>query len=75
MAIIFTKCFVFKSDYLNKFSVMKKIVFNKLKITVEKDASTGNRLNHNWDVFIEESIGKKLPLFFILICNQKIDNG
>ena len=36
-----------KPDYLNKLSIIKKIVFNKLKITVEKDASTGNRLNHN----------------------------
>ena len=36
-----------KPDYLNEFSVMKKIVFNKLKITVVKEASTGNKLNHN----------------------------
>ena len=34
-------------DYLNKLSVMKNIVFKKLKITVVNDASTGNRLNHN----------------------------
>ena len=40
-----------------------------------KDARTGNRLNHNWDVFMAESIGKNFPLLFILICNQKIDNG
>ena len=43
--------------------------------TVIKDARTGNRLNHNWDVFMDESIGKSFPLLFILICNQKIDNG
>ena len=36
-----------KPDYLNKFSVMKKIVFNKLKITVKKEARTGNKLNHS----------------------------
>ena len=50
-------------------------MFNKLKVTVMKDAKTGNKKYHNSDVFIEASIGKKLPLFFILICNQKIDNG
>ena len=54
---------------------MQKTVFNKHKNTVIKDARTGNILNHNRDVFIEESIGKNFPLFFILICNQKIDNG
>ena len=53
----------------------KKIVFNILKTTVIKDARTGNRLNHNWDVFMAESIGKNFSLLFILICNQKIDNG
>ena len=40
-----------------------------------KDARTGNRLNHNWDVFMVESIVKNFTLLFILICNQKIDNG
>ena len=49
--------------------------FNKVKITVIKEAKTGNRLNHNWDVFIDESIGKKLLLLFILIWSQNIDNG
>tara|TARA_A100001035_G_scaffold160096_1_gene126604 strand:+ start:315 stop:482 length:168 start_codon:yes stop_codon:yes gene_type:complete len=36
---------------------------------------TGNKLNHNCDVVIFESIGRKLVLFFILICSQNIDNG
>ena len=45
------------------------------KITVNKDAITGNKLNHNCEVVIFESIGRKLLLFLILICNQKIDNG
>ena len=47
----------------------------KEKITVNRDAITGNKLNHNCEVVIFESIGKKLVLFLILICNQKIDNG
>jgi len=47
----------------------------KEKIIVNRDAITGNKLNHNWDVDIFESIGRKLVLFFILICSQKIDNG
>ena len=46
-----------------------------LKITVNRDAITGNKLNHNCEVVIFESIGRKLVLFLILICNQKIDNG
>ena len=54
---------------------MYKIAFNILKTTVRKAARTGIRLNHNWDVVIDESIGKKLLLFFILIWSQKIDNG
>ena len=56
-------------------SVKYKNTFNVLITTVRQDANTGKRLNHNWDVVILESIGKKLPFFFILICNQKIDNG
>jgi len=32
-------------------------------------------LNHYCEVVIFESIGRKLVLFLILICNQKIDNG
>ena len=60
--------------YIN-LPIRYKIVFNILKTMVIKEASTGNRLNHNWDVFMAESIGKNFPLFFILICNQKIDNG
>jgi len=47
----------------------------KEKITVNRDAITGNKLNHNCEVVIFESIGRKLVLFLILICNQKIDNG
>ena len=51
------------------------MVFVIEKINVNKDAKTGNKLNHNWDVVIFESIGRKLVLFFILICSQNIDNG
>ena len=47
----------------------------KEKITVNRDAITGNKLNHNCEVVIFESIGRKFVLFLILICNQKIDNG
>ena len=47
----------------------------KEKITVNRDAITGNKLNHSCEVVIFESIGRKLVLFLILICNQKIDNG
>ena len=54
-------------------SYKKELV--KEKITVNKDAITGNKLNHNCEVVIFESIGRKLVLFLILICNQKIDNG
>ena len=54
---------------------MYKSAFNKLKITVIKDAKTGSRLNHSWDVDIDESIGKKLLFLFILIWSQKIDKG
>ena len=56
-------------------SVKYKNTFNKLTIIVRKDARTGNRLNHNWEVDIVESIGSKLLFFFILICSQKIDKG
>ena len=41
--------------------------FVREKITVNKDAKTGNKLNHNWEVVILESIGRKLLLFLILI--------
>ena len=47
----------------------------KEKITVNRDAITGNKLNHNCEVVIFESIGRKLVFFLILICNQKTDNG
>ena len=55
--------------------MMYKNVFVKEKITVKRDAITGNKLNHNCEVVIFESIGRKLALFLILICNQKTDNG
>ena len=45
------------------------------KITVNRDAITGNKLNHNCDVDIFESIGRKLVLFLILTCSQNMDNG
>ena len=45
------------------------------RITVKSDAITGNKLNHNCDVVIFESIGRKLVIFLILSCNQKIDKG
>ena len=51
------------------------MVLVKEKITVNRDAITGNKLNHNCDVFIFESIGRKLLLLFNLICSQNIDNG
>tara|TARA_A100001388_G_C28314061_1_gene286778 strand:- start:310 stop:453 length:144 start_codon:yes stop_codon:yes gene_type:complete len=46
------------------------IKINKLKkekITAKSEAKTGKILNHNWEVLIEESIGRKFVLFFILI--------
>ena len=55
-------------------SLYKKTLV-KEKITVNRDAITGNKLNHNCEVVIFESIGRKLVLFLILICNQKTDNG
>ena len=54
---------------------MYKSVFIKLIITVMKDPKTGSILNHNWDVDIDDSIGKKLLFLFILIWSQKIDRG
>ena len=54
---------------------MYRNVLVKEKITVNKDAKTGNKLNHNCEVVMFESMGRKLVLFFILICNQKTDNG
>ena len=47
----------------------------KEKITVNRDAITGNKLNHSCEVDILESIGRKFVLFLILICNQKTDIG
>ncbi len=47
----------------------------KEKITVSRDAITGNKLNHSCEVDIFGSIGRKFVLFLILICSQKIDNG
>ena len=54
---------------------MNKNVFAIEKIIVNRDAITGNKLNHNCDVVILVSIGRNLVLFLILICNQNIDNG
>ena len=47
----------------------------KEKITVNRDAITGNKLNHNCEVVIFESICRKFVLFLILIFNQKTDIG
>ena len=66
------KCFIY---YLINFSEIKNNAFNIEKINVNNDAKTGNILNHNCAVDIDSLIGKKLPFFFILICNQKIDSG
>ena len=52
-----------------------KIKFVVVKITTKNDARTGIILNQSWEVVIDESIDKKLPLPFSLICTQKIDNG
>ena len=60
---------------LINFPIKYKNAFVKEKITVNSDAITGNILNHNCEVVIFESIGRKLVLFLILICNQKIDKG
>ena len=54
---------------------MYSTVFKVLKIIVMHDAKTGSRLNHNWDVVIDESIGRKLAFLFILICSQNTDKG
>ena len=54
---------------------MYKIPLVNEKITVNRDAITGNKLNHNCEVVIFESIGRKFDLFLILICNQKTDIG
>ena len=54
---------------------MNSIAFDIEKITVNRDAITGNKLNHNCEVVIFESMGRIFVLFFILICSQKIDNG
>ena len=45
------------------------------KITVNKEARTGNILNQSSEVDIVESIGRKLLLLLILIWSQNIDNG
>ena len=45
------------------------------KITVNKEARTGNILNQSSEVDIVESIGRKLLLLLILIWSQKILNG
>ena len=50
-------------------------VFVRVKIIVKRDPITGNKLNHNCEVDIFESIGRKFVLFLILIWSQNIDNG
>ena len=60
---------------LINFPKIYKSALVKEKITVNNDAITGNRLNHNCEVDIFESIGRKFVLFLILIWSQKIDNG
>ncbi len=45
------------------------------KITVNREARTGNILNQSSEVDIVESIGRKLLLLLILIWSQNIDNG
>ena len=60
---------------VEKLSEKNKKAFNKVNITTKREAKTGNKLNHNCDVDIEESIGKKLSLRFNLIWSQKMDNG
>ena len=62
------------SKILNNFYPPKN-AFVVDKITVKSDAKTGSKLNHNCEVVIFESIGRKFVLFLILICNQKTDNG
>ena len=42
-----------------KFNKIYKIAFVKEKITVETDAITGNKLNHNCEVDIDELILRK----------------
>lgn len=37
------------------------------KITANRDARTGKILNQSWAVDIDESIGRKLLIFLILI--------
>ena len=65
----------FLPSFLITFSRIYNNALIKENITVNKDAITGNKLNHNCEVVIFESIGRKLVLFLILICNQNIDNG
>ena len=60
---------------LKNFSRIYKIPLLSEKITVNRDAITGNKLNHNCEVDIFESIGRNFVLFLILICSQKIDKG
>ena len=55
------------SKYINKF-------VNE-KITVNKEARTGNILNQRREVDIDGLIGINLLFLLILIWSQKIDNG
>ena len=73
--MILEKNVFFQFRKLINFPKIYKNALVKEKITVNRDAITGNKLYHNCEVVIFESIGRKLVLFLILICNQKIDNG
>ena len=57
------------------FPKIYKNAFIKERITVEIDAKLGNKLNHNCEVDIDESILRKLFFLLILICSQNIDSG
>ena len=71
----FSGFILYSNQELISFSKIYKNVFVKEKITVQRDATTGNKLNHNSDVVIFESIVRNLDLFLILICSQNMDNG
>ena len=57
------------------FPKIYKNAFVKERITVEIDAIMGNKLNHNCEVDIDESILRKLCFLLILICSQNIESG
>ena len=57
------------------FPKIYKTAFIKERITVKIDAMMGNKLNHNCELDIDESILRKLFFLLILICSQNIDSG